>query len=443
MSAANTRARRRLLLDSDIDASIRLLPAVRDSPTPSTPPIPVPATPHADDSVGVLQARQLFKENVAKAQELPDVSDIVKTDSTAEHFLLRTDLVSDGDGRRALLDLSKGCVPPGVRQTLQEEHSQLRYPARVDPRPLLAREQRLVRDNRSEDWTPTEMSRKYKLFERLDPDFYAAAELGVAAGPNVAGAAYSGTDETVLEVLGMLTTRLEKIEAVIKMQKAGGKEYHGYKECPYGGKSAADDGSEAFAAAVAEYGAPAVLAGGESDEIGVSAYGFAVPDSGSGVLSALEGLTSQVRAMEEKVGVHLSQISLAEDGDVLEHHAPVGAPSANAVASEVPRQVVPHGGGASAGGALATGGYMAQWRVPTEEFPGGVDIIPVRPYVPTVPLEPLISAVTCSFQPASDSFVEPAEAVGHCSIDEYLADSEADEIEQSEIQKSFVGASED
>ncbi|KAK3237084.1 hypothetical protein CYMTET_52810 [Cymbomonas tetramitiformis] len=66
MSAANTRARRRLLLDSDIDASIRLLPAVRDSSTPSTPPIPVPGAPHADDSVGVLQARQLFEENVAK-----------------------------------------------------------------------------------------------------------------------------------------------------------------------------------------------------------------------------------------------------------------------------------------------------------------------------------------------------------------------------------------
>ncbi|KAK3264155.1 hypothetical protein CYMTET_27083 [Cymbomonas tetramitiformis] len=37
---------------------------------------------------------------------------IVKTDSAAEHFLLGTDSVSDRDGRRALLDLIKGCVPP-------------------------------------------------------------------------------------------------------------------------------------------------------------------------------------------------------------------------------------------------------------------------------------------------------------------------------------------
>ncbi|KAK3284431.1 hypothetical protein CYMTET_7932 [Cymbomonas tetramitiformis] len=47
-------------------------------------------------------------------------------------------------------------------------------------------------------------------------------------------------------------------------------------------RMAADDGSEAFAAAVAEYGAPAVLAGGESDGIDVSAYGFAVSDSSGG-----------------------------------------------------------------------------------------------------------------------------------------------------------------
>ncbi|KAK3242937.1 hypothetical protein CYMTET_47391 [Cymbomonas tetramitiformis] len=139
---------------------------------------------------------------------------------------------------------------------------------------------------------------------------------------------------------------------------------------------AADDGSDAFAAAVAEYGAPAVLAGGESDETDVSAYGFTVPDSSSGVLSELEALTGQVRAMEERIGVHLSQVSFVKGEDVLEHRAPVGAPSANAVASDVPQQVVPPASGASAGGALATGGYMAHVQPPTEEFPGGVDLIP-------------------------------------------------------------------
>ncbi|KAK3271337.1 hypothetical protein CYMTET_20306 [Cymbomonas tetramitiformis] len=84
------------------------------------------------------------------------------------------------------------------------------------------------------------------------------AELGAAAGPSIAGAAYSGVDERVLEVLGTLTTRLEKIEAAINFQKAGGtigvpfpsaiaaaervkgrRTMGTSKECPYGGKSAA------------------------------------------------------------------------------------------------------------------------------------------------------------------------------------------------------------
>ncbi|KAK3288765.1 hypothetical protein CYMTET_3771 [Cymbomonas tetramitiformis] len=67
MSAPTTRARRRLLLDNDIDASIRLIPAVRDSPTtPSTPPVPVPAVAQANDSEGIKQARALFEGNNEK-----------------------------------------------------------------------------------------------------------------------------------------------------------------------------------------------------------------------------------------------------------------------------------------------------------------------------------------------------------------------------------------
>ncbi|KAK3261997.1 hypothetical protein CYMTET_29128 [Cymbomonas tetramitiformis] len=55
----------------------------------------------------------------------------------------------DQDGRRAFIDLIKGCVPLAVRHKHQAEQSALRrYPARVDLRPLLvAMEQRLVREN--------------------------------------------------------------------------------------------------------------------------------------------------------------------------------------------------------------------------------------------------------------------------------------------------------
>ncbi|KAK3287122.1 hypothetical protein CYMTET_5351 [Cymbomonas tetramitiformis] len=132
---------------------------------------------------------------------------------------------------------------------------------------------------------------------------------------------------------------------------------------------AADDGSDAFAAAVAEYGGPAVLTGGESDDIDVSAYGFTVAGSSSGV-------------------------SLVEGEGVIGRRAPVDAPSANAVASGVPQQVVPPAGGASAGGALTTGGYMAHVHPATEEFPGGMEMIPVRHYAPAMTLDPLISVVS-------------------------------------------------
>ncbi|KAK3279872.1 hypothetical protein CYMTET_12264, partial [Cymbomonas tetramitiformis] len=46
----------------------------------------------------------------------------------------------------------------------------VRYPARVDPRPLLATEHRLARENRALDWRPTEATRKQQLFDRLDPE---------------------------------------------------------------------------------------------------------------------------------------------------------------------------------------------------------------------------------------------------------------------------------
>ncbi|KAK3246599.1 hypothetical protein CYMTET_43869 [Cymbomonas tetramitiformis] len=71
---------------------------------------------------------------------------------------------------------------------------------------------------------------------------------------------------------------------------------------------AADDGAEAFAAAVADYGAPAVLAGGEFDGIDAPAYVH---------------YPAVMKAMKEKVGVHLTHVSFADDDGVNAHHAPV------------------------------------------------------------------------------------------------------------------------
>ncbi|KAK3235030.1 hypothetical protein CYMTET_54751 [Cymbomonas tetramitiformis] len=96
-------------------------------------------------------------------------------------------------------------------------------------------------------------------------------------------------------------------------------------------------------------------------------------------------------------------------------------------------------GGASDGGVPAAG--FQHYGVPTEEFPGGIDLVPVRHYVPSMPLDPPISPVTCSFEPVSESFVEPAEAGEHLSIDESLAGSEVEELAQSTSEKSFMETS--
>ncbi|KAK3243871.1 hypothetical protein CYMTET_46494 [Cymbomonas tetramitiformis] len=190
-------------------------------------------------------------------------------------------------------------------------------------------------------------------------------------------------------------------------------------------QEAADDGAEAFAAAVAEYGAPAVLAGGESDGIDVSAYGFSVAAHGTGVMAELEGLTSQVKAMEEKVGVHLSQVSLVGDEDAHAVHAPASALYAGSAMGDIlPRQAVPHEGGASAGGAPA--GMSFHMGVPTEEFPGGVELVPVRHRVPSVAVGPAVSAVACSFGQTDAPPVAPESNCGYFLIDEFLDNATAD-----------------
>ncbi|KAK3249851.1 hypothetical protein CYMTET_40743 [Cymbomonas tetramitiformis] len=61
------------------------------------------------------------------------LAELIESGSQAEMFFESTDSSTERDGRCALLDLIKGCVPPGVRQSHQEEHAALRYPAKVDP----------------------------------------------------------------------------------------------------------------------------------------------------------------------------------------------------------------------------------------------------------------------------------------------------------------------
>ncbi|KAK3272850.1 hypothetical protein CYMTET_18882 [Cymbomonas tetramitiformis] len=246
--ATSTRARKRLLKDSDLDASIRLIDAVRDTPTASTPPVvPPAASSNADAAVAlrkhlvdqhaavdlvykgrlhrawakgiredilgskkhhyrgtddtdrlselVVQLRTEFES--AGLDLAPfDLDDptslvigkvngllydvlalVVERNSVVDTWLRGTDSSADRDGRRALVDIIKGSVPAALRESHQQEHAALRYPAGVDPQPILAREQRLVRDNRAPDWRPTDETRKLSLYNRLDPIFYAAVKV--------------------------------------------------------------------------------------------------------------------------------------------------------------------------------------------------------------------------------------------------------------------------
>ncbi|KAK3274997.1 hypothetical protein CYMTET_16848 [Cymbomonas tetramitiformis] len=57
MDARMRTARRKLLKESDLDASIRRLDAVRDSPTCRTPPVPIPAASDETDDDETKAAR--------------------------------------------------------------------------------------------------------------------------------------------------------------------------------------------------------------------------------------------------------------------------------------------------------------------------------------------------------------------------------------------------
>ncbi|KAK3273177.1 hypothetical protein CYMTET_18569 [Cymbomonas tetramitiformis] len=243
-----TRSKKSLTRDSDIDASLRLIDGVRNTPTAATPFVPTPnPASNVDEDVAVrryLQEQSKLVDEIYKARlhrawaksiredilgdkkhhfrgtddagllsdlvvqlrtefqsaglelcafDLDDplapvvnkvngllydvLALVVEKHSNAYVWLTGTDSSTDRDGRRALVDIIKGCVPVALRESQQEEHAALRYPANVDPQPILAKEQRLVRDNRASDWTPTEATRKLSLYTRLDPTFYAAVKV--------------------------------------------------------------------------------------------------------------------------------------------------------------------------------------------------------------------------------------------------------------------------
>ncbi|KAK3284528.1 hypothetical protein CYMTET_7824 [Cymbomonas tetramitiformis] len=271
MMVVHTRAKRSLTRDSDIDASLRLADAVRNTPTARSPAVtnPDPAS-NTDADVATrkyLQEQSKLVDEVYKgrlhrtwakgiredilgdkkhyfsgttdASLLSDVMvqlrtefesaglDLVSFDlddpqalvvskvnallydvlgliiekhSNAHVWLTGTDASADRDGRRALVDIVKRSVPVALRESFQQEHAALGYPANVDPQPILAREQRLVRDNKAADWTPTEATRKLSLYSRLDPVFYAAVKVRYPMVADLASVSLVALRSLVVEI---------------------------------------------------------------------------------------------------------------------------------------------------------------------------------------------------------------------------------------------------
>ncbi|KAK3269408.1 hypothetical protein CYMTET_22149 [Cymbomonas tetramitiformis] len=205
--AASTRARKRLLRDSDLDASIRLLDAVRDTPTASTPPVVPPAASSNTDAAVALRKNlvdqhatvdAVYKGRLHRAWAKGICEDILgskkhyyrgtdDTDRLSELVVqLRTEFQSAGldlapfdldDPTSLVIEKVNGLLYDVLALVVERNSVAGTWLRGVDPQPILAREQRLVRDNRAPDWRPTDETRKLSLYNRLDPIFYAAVKV--------------------------------------------------------------------------------------------------------------------------------------------------------------------------------------------------------------------------------------------------------------------------
>ncbi|KAK3236909.1 hypothetical protein CYMTET_52978 [Cymbomonas tetramitiformis] len=192
-------------------------------------------------------------------------------------------------------------------------------------------EQRLVREKRAEDWTPTAATRKAQLWESLDPVFYSAvkvryprlqdlAHVSLAELSDLVSSIYvsweqyaGGTPGTAAavgvlgdekpdrdDILGRLLAKLEKIRRISSRRK--GLEMF---------QAAADGGATAFAAAAEQHVAPAVVsAGAASGGVDISAYGFATLALGASGDDEMD-VHEELRDLRHQIGeaISMGQVS--------------------------------------------------------------------------------------------------------------------------------------
>ncbi|KAK3270698.1 hypothetical protein CYMTET_20919 [Cymbomonas tetramitiformis] len=277
---------------------------VRNTPTLATPEVEEPGAAKAADTANVII--------IARRRYLSDQTDIVKR--VRESGLHRKgaknlrETVLGGKHEKFAgkdKDVAKLGHSSSERARVYDTFSEV-----VDPRPVLANEHRLVRENRAVDWQPTEATRRQQLFDRLDPDFYRAvvrdryplpadllavtftmlAQLvttiytnwadaphgevvGTAAAIAAIGTAAAiptGDNSEAKQLLKIVVDELRVLEHFIKNQKCGGlrpgcaasgaallqvrqgwqaRGYNAYKNCPLGGDR---PGAHAFCCPTAE-----------------------------------------------------------------------------------------------------------------------------------------------------------------------------------------------
>ncbi|KAK3246712.1 hypothetical protein CYMTET_43760 [Cymbomonas tetramitiformis] len=450
METRQKSTRRKLLKESDLDSSIRLPDAVRDSPTCHTPPvhIPPPRTELETDDFRVAREKHESSKDIvatiyskgrhrkwAKAVrqhqlggdyfgDATDVSKLAKMVIAIKSEMSTTGLNCD------VFDLDNPTL--GVQRTINQLlYDTLTYviePDSVAYGYLLGTDSATDRDGR-----------------RALVDLITAVRRRYTPG-TAAAVGVLGDESTDPRVVGFNPGERKAIPKCPRCPTAGdGHKYHAWADCPLGGKkypsdstaaysqpvedcsteemhtlalcqvfqSASDGGAAAFAAAVELHGAPAVVgAGAASGGVDISDYGFTTGTSGASGDDDVD-VHEELRDLRQQIGTALSM------GHVSVPHAQ--PPSFAGVSA-----AVPSAGGAFSGACGAASSVVAHYSPPTEEFPGGIELVPVRHHVKAVSIDPPVSAVTCSFQPTAASFVGPGEK-SRAPIDDMFSDMDEEE----------------
>ncbi|KAK3277307.1 hypothetical protein CYMTET_14680 [Cymbomonas tetramitiformis] len=201
-----TRAKKSLTRDSDIDASLRLIDGVRNSPTVRTPTVPAPdPASNGDADVAIrryLQEQARLTDEIYKARLHRAWAKSIREDVLGDkkHHFRGTDDVG------LLSDLVVQ-----LRTEFESAGLELKSFDLDDPlTPVVSRVNGLLYDvlalvvekhsNAASDWTPTEATRKLSLYTRLDPAFYAAVKVRYPMAADLAHVPLASLRSMVVEI---------------------------------------------------------------------------------------------------------------------------------------------------------------------------------------------------------------------------------------------------